>query len=298
MANSISKNFHQIKRLPHLFVIITIFFLNFPFPSAELSFNISSFSLNDPSITYEGDAVANQATKPTGDRVISPTKESIGRATYSKPMKLRDNITGDLTDFTTHFSFSINSKNRTQYADGLFLSPQDSRNPLNATKSALGLTSSVGQELNSANSAFVAVEFEIHKNAWNPSNGLVVIDYMPNLSLEHLLFKEASMLNWEQRHKIVQGLASALHYLHQGSVQCVLHRDIKSSNVLLDSEFNAKLADFGLARIVRHDAMSQTLVGWTSGYEAPECQDNGKSSKSLMSTVLMFWRLRVEEDHW
>ncbi|KAI3961301.1 hypothetical protein MKX01_007015, partial [Papaver californicum] len=58
------------------------------------------------------------------------------------------------------------------------------------------------------------------------------------------------------------------------------HRDIKSSNVMLDSNFNAKLGDFGLARLVDHDSGSQTTVlAGTMGYLAPECIATGKSSK-------------------
>ncbi|KAF2320617.1 hypothetical protein GH714_029074 [Hevea brasiliensis] len=121
---------------------------------------------------------------------------------------------------------------------------------------------------------------------------LLVFEYMPNLSLEHHLFNGSSLLKWVERYKILQGLASALHYLHQGCSRCVLHRDIKSSNVLLDSNFNAKLSDFGLARIVHHDAKSQTLEGWTNGYEAPECHQTGKSGKE--SDVFSFGVVALE----
>ncbi|KAF2321581.1 hypothetical protein GH714_000502 [Hevea brasiliensis] len=121
---------------------------------------------------------------------------------------------------------------------------------------------------------------------------LLVFEYMPNLSLDYHLFKGTTLLKWVKRYKIAQGLASALHYLHQGCERCVLHRDIKSSNVLLDSNFNAKLADFGLSRLVSHDAKSQTLEGWTNGYEAPECHQTGKSSK--MSDVYSFGVVALE----
>ncbi|KAF2321549.1 hypothetical protein GH714_000382 [Hevea brasiliensis] len=121
---------------------------------------------------------------------------------------------------------------------------------------------------------------------------LLVFEYMPNLSLDYHLFKGTTLLKWVERYKIALGLASALHYMHQGCERCVLHRDIKSSNVLLDSNFNAKLADFGLARLVNHDAKSQTLEGWTNGYEAPECHQTGKSSK--MSDVYSFGVVALE----
>ena len=81
---------------------------------------------------------------------------------------------------------------------------------------------------------------------------LFVYDFMPNGSLDSHLFKEEALLIWDVRYKIVQDLALALLYLHEGWECCVLHKDIKSSNIMLDSNFNAKLGDFGLARLVDH----------------------------------------------
>ncbi|PRQ31125.1 putative protein kinase RLK-Pelle-L-LEC family [Rosa chinensis] len=109
---------------------------------------------------------------------------------------------------------------------------------------------------------------------------LIVYEYMPNGSLDAHLFKEESMLTWEVRYKIAHGLAAGLLYLHQEWEQCVLHRDIKSSNVMLDSNFNAKLGDFGLARLVDHGKMSQTpIAAGTMGNMAMEYVTTGKASK-------------------
>ena len=69
---------------------------------------------------------------------------------------------------------------------------------------------------------------------------------MPNGSLDHHLFGKKSP-PWVVRYEIALGLASALPYLHEEWEQCVMHRDIMPSNILLDSNFNAKLGDFGLA---------------------------------------------------
>ncbi|CAH1445047.1 unnamed protein product [Lactuca virosa] len=103
---------------------------------------------------------------------------------------------------------------------------------------------------------------------------------MENGSLDSHLFKAKSLLTWGTRYKIVCGLAAALMYLHEEWEQCVLHRDIKSSNVMLDSNFNAKLGDFGLAKLVDHEKGSHTtLLAGTLGYMAPECVVTGKATK-------------------
>ncbi|KAM1699806.1 hypothetical protein ACFX2K_031109 [Malus domestica] len=84
----------------------------------------------------------------------------------------------------------------------------------------------------------------------------------------------------EVRYNIAKGLASALLYLHEEWEQCVLHRDIKSSNVMLDTNFNVKLGDFGLARLVDHGEQSlTTIVAGTRGYMALEYVTTGKSTK-------------------
>jgi serine/threonine protein kinase len=73
------------------------------------------------------------------------------------------------------------------------------------------------------------------------------------------------------RHKIILGIGSALMYLHQEWEQCVVHRDIKPSKVMLDLSFNAKLGDFGLARLVDHsrDAHTTMMLAGTKGYMDP-----------------------------
>ncbi|XP_071724260.1 L-type lectin-domain containing receptor kinase IX.1-like [Rutidosis leptorrhynchoides] len=101
---------------------------------------------------------------------------------------------------------------------------------------------------------------------------LLVYEYMPNGSLDSHLFGKRAPLSWEVRHKIALGLASALLYLHEDWEKCVVHRDIKSSNLMLDSNFIAKLGDFGLARLVDHEQGPQTTnLAGTFGYMAPEC---------------------------
>ena len=107
---------------------------------------------------------------------------------------------------------------------------------------------------------------------------LLVYDYMPNGSLDKFLYgNERTNLKWLQRFRIIKGVASGLLYLHEEWEQVVVHRDVKSSNVLLDAELNGKLGDFGLARLWDHSAILQTTrVARTVGYLAPELTKTGR----------------------
>ncbi|KAB1217834.1 L-type lectin-domain containing receptor kinase S.4 [Morella rubra] len=123
---------------------------------------------------------------------------------------------------------------------------------------------------------------------------LLVYDFMPNGSLDKYLFDEPkAILSWEQRFKVIKGVASGLLYLHEEWEQAVLHRDIKAANVLLDSEYNGRLSDFGLAKLYEHGSNPRTtrVVG-TLGYLAPELTRTGKSTTS--SDVFAFGALLLE----
>ncbi|XP_074381266.1 L-type lectin-domain containing receptor kinase IX.1-like [Apium graveolens] len=117
---------------------------------------------------------------------------------------------------------------------------------------------------------------------WCHDQGLFLLAYefMPNGSLDSHLFGQKSPLVWVIRYKITLGFASALLYLHEECEQCVVHRDIKSSNIMLDSNFNLKLGDFGLARMMDHELGLQTTgLAGTLGYLAPEYVSTGRASK-------------------
>ncbi|XP_040382553.1 L-type lectin-domain containing receptor kinase IX.1-like [Oryza brachyantha] len=109
---------------------------------------------------------------------------------------------------------------------------------------------------------------------------LLVYELVPNGSLDAHLYGNGTFLTWPMRINIVLGLGSALLYLHEEWEQCVVHRDIKPSNVMLDESFNAKLGDFGLARLIDHAVGIQTMThpSGTPGYVDPECVITGKAS--------------------
>nr|ABA99835.1 Protein kinase domain containing protein [Oryza sativa Japonica Group] len=114
---------------------------------------------------------------------------------------------------------------------------------------------------------------------------LLVYELMCNGSVESHLYNRDTLLPWPARYEIVLGIGSALLYLHQETEQRVVHRDIKPSNVMLDASFNAKLGDFGLARLIgdrrtpsQTTATPTTRLAGTMGYMDPECMVTGRAS--------------------
>ncbi|KAG8386956.1 hypothetical protein BUALT_Bualt03G0202600 [Buddleja alternifolia] len=105
------------------------------------------------------------------------------------------------------------------------------------------------------------------------SKKLLVYDHMENGSLDSHLFKakEPKVLEWQKRYQIALGIARGLQYLHEKCRDCIIHCDIKPENILLDSEFCPKVADFGLAKLVGRDfSRVLTTMRGTRGYLAPE----------------------------
>jgi serine/threonine protein kinase len=106
----------------------------------------------------------------------------------------------------------------------------------------------------------------------------LVYDYMPNGSLDQYIFAEdngkegrRSRLSWTQLRAVVLDVARGLRYMHHGVKPGIFHRDIKATNILLDADMRASLADFGLARRSREgQSHLTTSVAGTHGYLAPE----------------------------
>ncbi|MED6143271.1 L-type lectin-domain containing receptor kinase VIII.1 [Stylosanthes scabra] len=109
---------------------------------------------------------------------------------------------------------------------------------------------------------------------------LLVYDLMPNGSLDKALYEAKTPLPWDHRQKILLGVASVLAYLHHECENQVIHRDIKTSNIMLDEGFNARLGDFGLARQTEHDkSPDATVAAGTMGYLAPEYVLTGRATE-------------------
>ncbi|EPS65102.1 hypothetical protein M569_09677, partial [Genlisea aurea] len=108
---------------------------------------------------------------------------------------------------------------------------------------------------------------------------MLVYEYVNNGNLEqwlHGAMRQHGTLTWDARIKVLLGTAKALAYLHEAIEPKVVHRDIKSSNILIDHEFNAKVSDFGLAKLLgSHESHITTRVMGTFGYVAPEYANTG-----------------------
>lgn len=108
----------------------------------------------------------------------------------------------------------------------------------------------------------------------NIDTSLLVYEYMPNGSLGDLLHgKKSEVLDWSARFKIALGAAKGLAYLHHDCVPPIVHRDVKPNNILLDSEYEAHIADFGLAKVLNNyneNGFTISGVAGSVGYIAPE----------------------------
>ncbi|KAM7522749.1 hypothetical protein LguiA_012651 [Lonicera macranthoides] len=125
---------------------------------------------------------------------------------------------------------------------------------------------------------------------------ILVYEYFPNKSLDYFLFdpEMRGQLDWSRRYKIIAGIAKGILYLHEDSRLRIIHRDLKASNILLDMEMNAKVSDFGLAKLFEVDQThgnTNRIVG-TRGCMSPEYVMHGLFS--VKSDVFSFGILVLE----
>ncbi|TKW24937.1 hypothetical protein SEVIR_3G083200v4 [Setaria viridis] len=137
---------------------------------------------------------------------------------------------------------------------------------------------------------------------------ILVYEYMPNRSLDMILFDSVrnKELDWGKRFKIINGIARGLQYLHEDSQLKIVHRDLKASNILLDSDYVPKISDFGLAKIfggdrskyVTHRVAGTYFALFTADTWHPNtpCVVCIQSSRTCLASVFCFLRLLLEEE--
>ncbi|KAM7465673.1 hypothetical protein LguiB_013235 [Lonicera macranthoides] len=130
-------------------------------------------------------------------------------------------------------------------------------------------------------------------------NRALIYEFLTNESLEKFIFSETqnkTLLGWEKLQDITLGIARGIEYLHQGCDHQILHFDIKPHNILLDDNFNPKIADFGQAKLCPKDQskVSMTAARGTMGYIAPEVFSRNFGDVSYKSDVYSFGMLLLE----
>ncbi|KAK4420700.1 G-type lectin S-receptor-like serine/threonine-protein kinase [Sesamum alatum] len=125
---------------------------------------------------------------------------------------------------------------------------------------------------------------------------MLIYQYLPNKSLDCFVFDQTrrTLLTWPKRFDIIMGIARGLQYLHHDSRLKIIHRDIKTSNILLDENLNPKISDFGTARTFGENqcvARTKRVIG-TYGYMAPEYAIDGKYS--VKSDIFSFGVVLLE----
>ncbi|KHN47452.1 Receptor-like serine/threonine-protein kinase [Glycine soja] len=129
-----------------------------------------------------------------------------------------------------------------------------------------------------------------------PHYNLLIYELMPHGSLDSFLHgrsREKKVLDWPTRYRIAAGAARGISYLHHDCIPHIIHRDIKSSNILLDRNMDARVSDFGLATLMQPTKTHvSTIVAGTFGYLAPEYFDTGRAT--LQGDVYSFGVVLLE----
>ncbi|XP_078157091.1 cysteine-rich receptor-like protein kinase 6 [Carex rostrata] len=231
-------------------------------------------------------------------------KRSHGRKTFvSEKVNSGENVDSLLIDLSTLKAATHNFHETNKLGEGGFGAVYKGILPNGQVVAVKRLSQSSGQGLEELKNELVLVAKLQQKNlvrvvgvCLGGQEKLLVYEFLPNRSLDIFLFDNAKRqeLDWRKRQRIINGVARGLQYLHEDSQLTIIHRDLKASNILLDSDMNPKISDFGLARLFRVDqtAYKTKRVVGTFGYMAPEYAMHGVYS--IKSDVYSFGIILLE----
>ncbi|XP_077233349.1 seed lectin-like [Tasmannia lanceolata] len=267
MALNFSRtHFKSSKLMFPLYQSSFIFFFVFLLPFGEpISFNFTEFGPNTQNITYQGDAFSsNQVIQLTKNQRDMPLNGSVGRAIYSDPVRIWDSSTQRVTDFTTHFSFTINALSSSNYGDGLafFLAPSGSVIPPDSAGGLLGLVASNSTPIESA-PQIIAVEFDSFRNRWDPSSDHVGINVNSIVSVANVTWnssiKDGRRANaWVSYNSSTKNLSVFLSYAENP----VFSRNSSLSHVVNLSEILPEWVDVGFSASTGTFVEIHNIISW------------------------------------
>ncbi|KAL4297004.1 hypothetical protein GQ457_12G010410 [Hibiscus cannabinus] len=246
-----------------------------------------------------GPEIARSGSELNSQNVSGVSTESMGRSSFpsmsQRPSNLRVFTVSELKSATKNFSrsFMLGEGGFGCVYKGSLKSPEDSSQKIEVAVKQLGKRGLQGHKewVTEVNVLGVVEHPNLVKLvgycAEDDERGiqrLLIYEYMPNRSVEnHLSARSETTLSWAMRLKIAQDAARGLAYLHEGMEFQIIFRDFKSSNILLDEHWNAKLSDFGLARLGPSEGLTHvsTAVVGTMGYAAPEYMQTGRLTSKI-----------------
>ncbi|KAB2013530.1 hypothetical protein ERO13_D09G144200v2 [Gossypium hirsutum] len=258
--------------------------------------SLSNRSLNSMCTDRE---IARSGSELNSQNVSGVSSESMGRSYFpsmsQRPSNLRVFTVSELKSATKNFSrsFMLGEGGFGCVYKGSLKSPEDPSEKIEVAVKQLGKRGLQGHKewVTEVNVLGVVEHPNLVKLvgycAEDDERGiqrLLIYEYMPNRSVEnHLSVRSETTLSWAMRLKIAQDAARGLAYLHEGMDFQIIFRDFKSSNILLDEQWNAKLSDFGLARLGPSEGLTHisTAVVGTMGYAAPEYIQTGRLTSKI-----------------
>ncbi|PIA29546.1 hypothetical protein AQUCO_05900050v1 [Aquilegia coerulea] len=177
----------------------------------------------------------------------------------------------DLMRFTSNFSNKIRSGGYGEVYKGQFANDVTVAVKVLENKDVVGETFMA--EVSTISKASHRNIVKLYGYCFEPNMKALVYEYMENGSLDKILYQNHhSIIEWGKLYRIAIQIAKGLDYLHNGWDEQIIHYDIKAGNVLLDTKFSSKIADFGLAKLMNRDVsrVPLTRTRGTVGYNAPE----------------------------